>query len=52
MSDRHKTSMLYVKFEKRTHGNADQVVWTYFGQLAIPAETASQAATVTDSSHH
>ena len=33
-SERHVLSLLCVKFEKRSRGNFDSVVWNYFGELA------------------
>jgi hypothetical protein len=40
-ADIHVISTLFVKFEKRSHGNADSAVWTYFGELAARSSEAS-----------
>jgi hypothetical protein len=47
-AERRDISMLFVKFEKRTHGNADSQVWLSFGDLAVRSETDSEAVTVID----
>lgn len=48
-AERNEIATLCVKFPKRSHGNADSAVWSYFGELAVRSTDDQNIVVIDDS---